>query len=349
MDATATCALVNTTAFTNYNQIVAASQTLVDFSMSSSYVSGKFTSVVTTNEFTRFITSSSNFAASAMKPVLVSGKQSIVKDYLGYPTGTYATDFYTYGTARPFRSLAAKVTEIITAGDLCASNDIYNPTVYSANTPIQNLSLTTLYQTLATSNLDASIVTSMRNRIDLLQNKNNMFYSFFVYEYCYYNTMYNTILSQYFSEYTSTSPSGRLPNMDLLKNSAGTVCSLAANSNDQAIRLDALSLLLARVNSRLTDMRNLLSAIQNYYSGSLQSMQTTLNTAALLGSDMHAQDKVVLLRDQSIKVKQAKDESTFREEILEYTSEKNRYSNILLGIYAFLNIAIIGVIFAIKE
>jgi hypothetical protein len=44
-----------------------------------------------------------------------------------------------------------------------------------------------------------------------------------------------------------------------------------------------------------------------------------------------------------------KDESAFRQGIMEYTSEKNRYSNILLGIYAFLNIAVIAVIFNIKE
>ena len=357
MDANTTCALVTTTPFTNYNQIVDGTQRLVEFSMSSAYVSGKFGSVVSTNDFTRFITSSNSFTGS--KPALVSQKQSIVTGYLGYgvATATYSSDFYTYSTTRPFRTaaqLATIVTSMISANDLCSSNDIYNPTVYSGSGSIASLSLTTLYKTLATSNLDPSIVTSIQNRIDLLQNKNYMFYSFFVYEYCYYNTMYNALLAQYFNEYSSTSPSGRFPNIGTVKTSSNTACTETSGTTPaglaaQAGRLDGLSILLARVNSRLTDMRNLLSALQNYYSGSLQAMQTTLNTAGVLGSDNHAQMKVTALMNQSINVKQAKDDSTFRQGILEYTSEKNRYSNILLGIYAFLNIAIIGVIFAIKE
>jgi hypothetical protein len=96
-------------------------------------------------------------------------------------------------------------------------------------------------------------------------------------------------------------------------------------------------------------MRNLLSAIQNYYSAAVQTFQNTLNQGGVMGSDTHAENKVTYLMNQSLHVQAAKDDSIIRQGIMEYTSEKNRYSNILLGIYAFLNIAIIGVIFNIKE
>ena len=137
--------------------------------------------------------------------------------------------------------------------------------------------------------------------------------------------------------------------VNLLKTSSGTACAADATPAAQAARLDALSLTLARINSRLIDMRALLLAIQNYYSASLRQLQFTLNSATLAGSDKSAEEKVTLLLTQSSVVEESKDASMYRQGIMEYTSEKNRYSNILLGIYAFLNIAIVAVIFSIKE
>jgi len=341
MDANTTCGLVTTVGFASYNNIVVGTtQNLVEFNMSSNHVNGNFSSVVSTNDFTSFITTPTNFIGA--KPRLTN-KQSIVTGYLGYGSATYTDDFYIVdgGSTRPFRDLSPVASNIISSGDLCASNDIYSSTVYSGSNSIPGLSLT--------SNLDPNIVTSIQNQIDLLQNKNKMFYSFFVYEYCYYNTMYNTLLTQFFDEYSSPTPSSRLANIANLKDSSGNVCSTTGSAAEQAKRLDALLIVLARVNSRLTDMRNLLSALQNYYSVSLQTMQRTLNSSGILGSDSDAQAKVTALKNQSAGVEQAKDDSSFRKGIMEYTSEKNRYSNILLGIYAFLNLAIIGVIFAIKE
>jgi len=352
MDASVTCQLVNTVPFTNYNQIVTSTTALIEFSMQSNSVTGKFTQN-TLNDFTSFISNSNSFPTG--RPILPSGKQSLVTGYLAYPKSTtFKEDFY---TGSNFRDLTSVVQGIITAGDLCSSSNIYNTNVYTGSESIATLSLTTLYQTLRKSDLNPADKSVIQAQIDTLQKKNKMFYSFFVYEYCYYNTMYTALLDQYFKEYSSPDGFARFPNIAYLKDSADRVAvndyiqgnPTAIQGTNQSSRLDAIVMTLARVNSRLTDMRNLLNAIQNYYSNSLQQLQSTLNSNGVYGSDTYAEEKVTSLISQSEHVERVKDESTFRQGIVEYTSEKNRYSNILLGIYAFLNISIIAVIFTIKE
>jgi hypothetical protein len=241
------------------------------------------------------------------------------------------------------------VDTLISQSNLCSSSQIYSATEYNGSNH-SSISLTVLYKTLPTSNLTPGQSAEIRNQIDVLENKNKMFYSFFVTEYCYYNTMYTRVLSNFFAEYGSTTTvPGFSTTVNLLKTSSGTACAADATPAAQAARLDALSLTLARINSRLIDMRALLLAIQNYYSASLRQLQFTLNSATLAGSDKSAEEKVTLLLTQSSVVEESKDASMYRQGIMEYTSEKNRYSNILLGIYAFLNIAIVAVIFSIKE
>lgn len=352
MDASNTCSLVNTQTFRtsttgpfDYALIVTSTTGLIEFSMSSNYTTLK-TAIPTgtpTNDFTRFITTASNF--STQKPVLLGGAQSIVTGYLGYPKGAYSNDFYTKDT---FRTLSNVVQNLITSSNLCSSSNIYNATVYTGAN-IADVSLTTLYRIKATSNLNPQDATTIQNQIDLFQNKNMMFYSFFTCEYCYYTTMYNTLLGQYFIEYQTNAPASRATNIGRLKDTTGAFVSQATTNAGQTARLDAIVFTLARVNSRLIDMRQLLIAIQDYYSSSVQVLQATLNEAGGLGSDTDAQQKVTSLKTQSTMVLNEKDESAFRQGIMEYTSEKNRYSNILLGIYAFLNIAVIAVIFNIKE
>jgi hypothetical protein len=345
MDASNTCQLVNTVPFSNYNQIVTPATTLIEFSMNSNYVTGKFTPNPL-NDFTSFISTSNSFPMG--RPTLPSGKNSLVTGYLAYPkSAVFKEDYYTESS---FRDLTSISLAIITAGDLCSSSNIYNTNVYTGSSDLSTLSLTTLYHTLARSNLNPADKTAIQSQIDTLQNKNKMFYSFFVYEYCYYNTMYTELLRQFFQEYSLPAGFIRFPNIAYLKDSDGlAVVNDSIQGTHQSSRLDAIIITLARVNSRLIDMRNLLFTLQNYYSESLQNFQKTLNSNGVYGSDADAEAKIISLMAHSSKVEHIKDESTFRQGIVEYTSEKNRYSNILLGIYAFLNIAIIAVIFNIKE
>jgi len=163
--------------------------------------------------------------------------------------------------------------------------------------------------------------------------------------------MYTALLTEYFKEYSSVSNIS-LSNIAYLKDSSGTACvsgDTGKTTANQTTRLDAITITLARVNSRLIDMRSLLTAINSYYLTSVQTMQTILNSNIGAGSDADVEAKIMALNSQAKVVQTSQDQSTFRQGIVEYTSEKNRYSNVLLGIYAFLNIAIIAVIFNIKE
>ncbi len=313
--------------------------------MTSNYVLFK-NSVVNTNAFTTYLTS--KFSSSAL-PALPSGCNSIVTGYLGYPISTYDKDYRVISAATGytvFPDRASTVTAIVTAGDLCGSNEIYNSTTYTGAN-IGSLSLAALYQTLAGSNSDATKI-SLQSNIDRLQNKNKTFFSFFVYEYCYYNTMYTKLVEEYFNEYSSRS-NASLSNISFLKDSAGTAAATGSTAAQQASRMEGIVITMSRVNSRLTDMRNLLVAINGYYSTSLQSLQGILNANSNRGSDAEVEAQIVALRNQVTSSLNAQDQTAFRQGIVEYTNEKNRYSNILLGIYAFLNIAIIAVIFNIKE
>ena len=312
--------------------------------MGTGQVAGNFVAPAITNDFTTFISTSNNFPAGY--PLLPSATRSIVTEYLRYPIGTYSNDFRAHGT---FSNLSSVVSTLIASNDICSSSNIYNTNVYTGSNSIPGLSLTTLYQLLTRTDLPPEDAAAIHRNINTYEMKNKIFYSFFVYEYCYYNTMYTQLVQQYFHEYTSNSPTSRFANIGLLKDSRGNSCTTASTADAQASRLDAIAITMAQVNSRLTDMRNLLSALQDYYSSALQNLQATLNSRGQLGSDNDAQAKVTLLMNQSTNVQMAKNDASVRKEIMEYTSEKNRYSNVLLGIYAFLNIAIVAVIFSVKE
>jgi hypothetical protein len=163
--------------------------------------------------------------------------------------------------------------------------------------------------------------------------------------------MYTKLVEEYFNEFSSRSYTS-LSNISFLKDYAGTACvsgGTGSTAAQQTSRIEAIVITMARVNSRLTDMRNLLTAINSYYSTSLQNLLGILNSNASRGSDAEVEAQIVALRNQVSSSLNAQDQTAFRQGIVEYTNEKNRYSNILLGIYAFLNIAIIDVIFKIKE
>lgn len=336
MDANTTCSLVTVTPITSYTQIV-SSGSLVDFSITQPYTSAS-TATIPNNNFVTF------FSSYKKPTALANGAQSIVKGYLGYPMRS--PDYRTSPLSQA--NLASVVQAMIAGGDICSSVDIYNTNAYTSSTALGGISLATLYLTLAKESLTDADKANIHAQINLLQNKNMKFYSFFVYEYCYYHTMYNTLLAQYFLEYSSPSNTS-MANIAALVTSSGTAVQTAATAAGQASRLDAIANLMARVNSRLTDMRQLLIAMQIYYSSALTSFQAILADASKAGSDRNVEASILALKNQYPEIRSIQDESVFRKGIMEYTSEKNRYSNVLLGIYAFLNIAAIAVIFNIRE
>jgi hypothetical protein len=57
---------------------------------------------------------------------------------------------------------------------------------------------------------------------------------------------------------------------------------------------------------------------------------------------------VKALQDSAKEAKQYMNESQFAQRAMEYTQEKNRHANILLGLYAVLNIAALAMIYKLK-
>jgi hypothetical protein len=96
-------------------------------------------------------------------------------------------------------------------------------------------------------------------------------------------------------------------------------------------------------------MRFLLGKISEYYSDVQTTVQDAVNSEMDPGSNRDLTDKLTILNDSAANVQKYITERDFRQGVMDYNLEKNRYANILLGLYAFLNILAVAVIVQIKQ
>jgi hypothetical protein len=113
--------------------------------------------------------------------------------------------------------------------------------------------------------------------------------------------------------------------------------------------LRAIAYQMACLNTRMTDMRRLLGAINTYYEGVFTTIQATLNDASLVGSNSELTKTIMSLQSSASDANGYLSQTEFTKSVMEYNSEKNRYSNILLGLYAFLNIAALATVFQLAR
>jgi hypothetical protein len=106
---------------------------------------------------------------------------------------------------------------------------------------------------------------------------------------------------------------------------------------------------LACLNTRMVDMRLLLGKISEYYSDVQTTIQAAVNSDTTMGSNKDLVSKITILNDSAANVQKYITEKDFRQGVMDYNLEKNRYANILLGLYAFLNILAVAVIVQIKQ
>ena len=106
---------------------------------------------------------------------------------------------------------------------------------------------------------------------------------------------------------------------------------------------------MACMNTRMVDMRNLLGAVSTYYSSSQTAIQTIINSGDLPGSDADLVKKITLLNESATTVQNYMTDLDFKQSVAQYNLEKNRYSNILLSFYAFLNIVAVAVIIQVSK
>jgi hypothetical protein len=117
----------------------------------------------------------------------------------------------------------------------------------------------------------------------------------------------------------------------------------------QSDYIAGLAYQMACLNMRLADMRTLLSNINAYYNGVFTNIQGDINSSTASGSNKKLTQTITALQTSASEANTYLTETDFAQEAMNYNSEKKRYSNILLGFYAFLNIAALATVFQLSR
>lgn len=246
--------------------------------------------------------------------------------------------------------------KLIKEGYLLSASELFTQSQLTASTnPIAGTeSLIYLYRQDQSS---TPLTSEQKIRKATLEARNLRFFGAFLCEYCFYRTRYEWLLSKYFTVYntplaTSTSANRftfPADSMNLFSGTGSADNQYANASPTQAELLKALAYHMACLNTRMTDMRRLLGAINTYYNGVFTTIQTSLNDASLVGSNSELTKTIKALQMSASDSNSYLSQTEFTKSVMEYNSEKNRYSNILLGLYAFLNIAALATVFQLAR
>jgi len=258
------------------------------------------------------------------------------------PVTSLGKNTYTYSGHSSFTSISdaelnTLVKKLQDGKYLLQESDLYSSTAGS-------VSLISLYQ------LSAGGTTLSQNQKDTLyefETRNLRFFAAFLAEYCFYRTRYDWFLTQYFKYYSMNSTQFSNDNdKDTIR-----IAVASENPTTQPTLLEGIATQMAKLNTRMIDMKRLLNAINSSYQGIFMSIQTTLNNGGVdvLGSNSNVVAVTQGLSASADNANKYLSDAEFRKGIMDYTSEKNRYSNILLSFYAFLNIAALAAIFQLAR
>ena len=311
------------------------------------FLSGGTISKMTDTDYTQFAN------VVLKKPAI----ESIVDSYFS-PGKTYTFSTPEAPILKP-KDFTDILNNLVSAGYLISSDELFSPAEFAPNAvspPSGGESLVYLYR-LAQSSTN-NLTDMQQKRKALLEARNLQFFGAFLAEYCYYRTRYEWLLKQYFDIYSMQARSQyKAPNMGSspynLFASQGTgdnQYSLdSATTLTQADYLKGLAYHMACLNTRMTDMRRLLSEMSSYYGSVYLQIQKTINDSSSIGSNSDLSSKITALQVSAKDAQTYLTEREFREGVMEYNSEKNRYSNILLGLYAFLNIAAVAMVIHVSS
>ena len=285
--------------------------------------------------------------------------QTIVDTFIvGSTPGIGRGAAYTYGNVLTDANVDAVRDAIINSGYLLKPEEIVidsQLTVTDTATVATNSASLVFLSKLEQS---TGLSTAQKARKSALESKNLRFYAAFLAEYCFYRTRYQWLLTQYFNIYnTMTTAYTSPPNIDqgpkALFTGQGSGTNVAPNQwsgsfLSQADYLKGIAYHMAVINTRMTDLRRLLNSINVYYSQVFNQVQSTINSNSSIGSNTDLQQTITALQSSSKEAKKYLDEAQFREGVMKYTQEKNRYANILLSLYAVLNVAALAMIYKLK-
>lgn len=270
----------------------------------------------------------------------------IVDSYIMTATGINKPSYKFSTTENPVITdieIATLVTKLISDKLLLAQNELYNPAQFNGGQVTEGSdSLVYLYS--LQENANRALTPAQLLRKERLESRNLKFFSNFLMEYCFYKTRYNILLTKYFTLYTQ--PLTTLTPTD--KNIFGAEVPQPGTSTSgysQQDYLKGLAYHMACLNTRMTDMRRVLSEITSRYDIIFQYIQAAINDGSVPGSNVELTTTIQALNASAKDVNTYMSEADFKKGVMDYNSEKNRYANIMLALYAFLNIAGIASIY----
>ena len=246
---------------------------------------------------------------------------------------------------------------LLASGYLITRRELFNPAEFQPGAsapPAGSESLVYLYK--LTQDSSSTISSQQGTRKLQLETRNLRFFAAFLAEYCFYRTRYEWLLQKYFDIYTKQaatganvySPPGTGSAAFQLFTGTGVgenQYTLVNGSLTQQDYLKGLAYHMACLNTRMTDLRRLLAQINTYYAGIFTTIQTQINDGSLIGSNSDLTRKITALNTSSKEANKYLTQAEFSRGVMDYNLEKNRNSNILLGLYAFLNISALAIIF----
>ena len=252
----------------------------------------------------------------------------------------------------PIASPTSVLGKLIKAGHLLSESQIYTPSQIAtgATQPQANTeSLIYLYNLAQKTTLSPS----QQSLQATLEATNLRFFGAFMAEYCFYRTRYEWMLKKFFSVYGTTSTAYQTSQTAATAALFGSGRTLPSTSTSTSLTqsdyIAGLTYQMACLNMRLNHMRTLLSKINIYYNAVFTDIQTNINSTTAVGSNTKLRETITALQTSASNANTYLTETDFAQEAMNYNSEKNRYSNILLGLYAFLNIAALATVFQLAR
>ena len=283
--------------------------------------------------------------------------KTIVDSYI---IGSYGIteNTYTFPTsATPLLSdanLDDIITKLTTDFFLLNKDDIYMENQFQPGASIASgtESLVYLYHL---QEAGTTLLPSQLSRLDLLENKNLRFFGAFMAEYCFYRQRYMWLLEKYFTIYIQSATNTPATYNAIVDQALLTALFGSSNTyvgtlaEKQTVHLSRIAYHMACLNTRMVDMQRLLTRINKTYNDFYVLIHENINSTTLSGGNKALITTIGALQDSSNDAKKYLTDTDFAKEAMTYNSEKNRYSNILLGLYAFLNISALATIFQLAR
>jgi len=277
-------------------------------------------------------------------------------NFSGLGKGRYTFSGDTGGTgftAITDNELTTLVDNLQNAKYLLQENDLYPTSGAQANPGSSSTALISLFQLVAQG---TDLTNDQQTSLYELQTRNLRFFAAFLAEYCFYRTRYDWFLVQFFKYYTKPiTGTGAYSSSDADVVSFKTALSITGTGTGAAVTqadlLQGIALQMATLNTRMVDMKRLLNAINQKYQTIFKNVQERINSGgpSIIGSNQNVVAATQALSSSAESAEKYLSDAEFRKGIMDYTSEKNRYSNILLSFYAFLNIAALAAIFQLAR